>query len=913
MQAYSQVFGGDIKGGITTQTGYTSKPGVQAPTKYDEFFQKAANTYNISADLLKAVASVESSFNPALTSPKGAQGIMQIMPETAKSLGLKDAYDPETSILASANLLAGLFKKYNGNLELALAAYNAGEPAVDRYKGVPPYDETQKYIPKIMSRLDATAQAIPGLSISDIVAIKIENEIDKMFNTGAFTKDDQGRAAAGKYRQARTFEEDQKIKAPTMTFYDQLFALSGKTSEAFWTNETAKYEQAIKTMGDLATDEEKNMFRSRSAFQQYLRKIEPQRKALEAVQASTGQAPEMLLEIQRKELLEQQRTERNQEWAKTAEAELLLDRKHAIELRKLEMLGYQGRLDAAKDFFDNTGILTENYQALELKSFEDQHKNLIATGRYDEEELKKLYEYRLENLRKSFIEPAKKDLEELQRVTGVMTPQLYSWSTADVDDQAKRMKNKGAPEELVDEWQRRQYLAMNADMLESNKNFFDASQAAWLRYQSQQKTISQEISETWLSMFGSLEGEWRQGFFDVFTGDMSKLGDVAKNTGKIIQRALSDISFSILKDQMMEMGKTGLPALKDMFSTGSGLLSGMFGNKEKTAGIGDTEDWSDLYEKKDGITESDLPNDAWPSETRFLDKFKEMTGLGAEKARETALMNVSAQVVNVNGGATGGSIPSLLGGAADWISSGIGTNTVNDKGEAYSGWGGRTGDWPEEPKIDETVGGFDEPVPVELEAENFLNGLGERFDDFFARMTGGSGKSNEYDGGGTGWWTTAGKLLGLAKGIYSGNASGINDLFKGSPNSSPQGNPYGARTGDWEGNGASGGPQLDEWDYQKRGGAYGAMGRYAFAKGDVFNTPTYFKFAKGLGVMGEAGPEAILPLQRDAQGKLGVAGGTSITVPVTIEGEQGITPAKETKLRREIESVCRDFVQREMR
>ena len=91
------------------------------------------------------------------------------------------------------------------------------------------------------------------------------------------------------------------------------------------------------------------------------------------------------------------------------------------------------------------------------------------------------------------------------------------------------------------------------------------------------------------------------------------------------------------------------------------------------------------------------------------------------------------------------------------------------------------------------------------------------------------------------------------------------------------------------------------------------MGRYAFAKGDVFNTPTYFKFAKGLGVMGEAGPEAILPLQRDSQGKLGVAGGTSITVPITIEGNQAITPAKETQLRREIESVCRDFVQREMR
>ena len=117
----------------------------------DEIFEQASQKYGVSVKLLKAVAKAESDFNPNATSGCGAMGVMQLMPGTAKGLGVTDAYDPEQNIMGGAKYLSGLLKEFNGDTKLAVAAYNAGPGSVQKYGGVPPYSETQAYVKKVLA------------------------------------------------------------------------------------------------------------------------------------------------------------------------------------------------------------------------------------------------------------------------------------------------------------------------------------------------------------------------------------------------------------------------------------------------------------------------------------------------------------------------------------------------------------------------------------------------------------------------------------------------------------------------------------------------------------------------------------------------------------------------------------------
>lgn len=117
---------------------------------YNELIKFAARQHGVDPHLLKAVIHVESAFNASAVSPKGAQGLMQLMPSTARRFGVKNAFRPQDNISGGTRLLKQLIAKYNGNLKLALAAYNAGEEAVSRYNGIPPYSETQNYVRKVL-------------------------------------------------------------------------------------------------------------------------------------------------------------------------------------------------------------------------------------------------------------------------------------------------------------------------------------------------------------------------------------------------------------------------------------------------------------------------------------------------------------------------------------------------------------------------------------------------------------------------------------------------------------------------------------------------------------------------------------------------------------------------------------------
>jgi len=117
----------------------------------DNIFEAAAQRYDLPVDLLKAVGRVESDFRPHLVSRSGAQGIMQLMPNTAKYLGVSDVFDPEQNIMGGAKYLREQINRFNGDVSLALAAYNAGWPAVKEHGGIPPFQETQNYVPKVFS------------------------------------------------------------------------------------------------------------------------------------------------------------------------------------------------------------------------------------------------------------------------------------------------------------------------------------------------------------------------------------------------------------------------------------------------------------------------------------------------------------------------------------------------------------------------------------------------------------------------------------------------------------------------------------------------------------------------------------------------------------------------------------------
>jgi soluble lytic murein transglycosylase-like protein len=132
---------------------------ITRPSEYDPLIARAANNHSLDPRLVKSVMLVESGFNPAAVSPKGARGLMQLMPATASRNGARDVHDPAQNIAAGTRYLSHLLGLFGGNLEKSLAAYNAGEGAVARYGGIPPYNETRNYVRRALTAYYGTPYA----------------------------------------------------------------------------------------------------------------------------------------------------------------------------------------------------------------------------------------------------------------------------------------------------------------------------------------------------------------------------------------------------------------------------------------------------------------------------------------------------------------------------------------------------------------------------------------------------------------------------------------------------------------------------------------------------------------------------------------------------------------------------------
>ena len=148
---------------LNTRDAHTVVSTPLAPGETRELLARAGQAHNIDADLLAAVVHAESNGNPRAVSRAGARGLMQLMPTTAAKLGVEDSFAPEQNVSGGTAYLDQLLIRYHDNIALALAAYNAGPEAVDRYHGVPPYSETRAYVARIVreyNRRKLTARAV---------------------------------------------------------------------------------------------------------------------------------------------------------------------------------------------------------------------------------------------------------------------------------------------------------------------------------------------------------------------------------------------------------------------------------------------------------------------------------------------------------------------------------------------------------------------------------------------------------------------------------------------------------------------------------------------------------------------------------------------------------------------------------
>jgi soluble lytic murein transglycosylase-like protein len=157
-----------------TQIGWFRLPGANVAPYLGEI-RLAADRYGVPEQLISALIRVESAFNPRAVSNKGARGLMQLMPGTAAMLGVRDSFDPRENIDGGVRHLRALMERFGGDLPLVLAAYNAGEQAVLRHRGVPPYPETQDYVTRVLRHF-TTAVGQPPADVPSQTFRKVEKD-----------------------------------------------------------------------------------------------------------------------------------------------------------------------------------------------------------------------------------------------------------------------------------------------------------------------------------------------------------------------------------------------------------------------------------------------------------------------------------------------------------------------------------------------------------------------------------------------------------------------------------------------------------------------------------------------------------------------------------------------------------------
>ena len=169
--------------GINSSNGYGSSAASKSGSRnaYDSYIRASAERHGVDPALMKAMMHTESAFNPNARSPVGAQGLMQLMPATARRFNVSNPWNPADNIEGSAKYIAWLMRRFNNNVEYAVAGYNAGEGNVDKYGGIPPFKETRNYVQRVMSRYHSLYKNDAGLSG---VSMSASNQTSSTINSG---------------------------------------------------------------------------------------------------------------------------------------------------------------------------------------------------------------------------------------------------------------------------------------------------------------------------------------------------------------------------------------------------------------------------------------------------------------------------------------------------------------------------------------------------------------------------------------------------------------------------------------------------------------------------------------------------------------------------------------------------------
>ena len=160
-QALMSIQSAPVRAGRADAALFTREARAAVPPRFSAIVQEASRAHGVDARLIAAVVGQESAWNPAAVSPVGARGLMQLMPATGRYLGVRDFFNPRENIFAGTRYLRTLLDTFDGDLELVLAAYNAGPGAVATHRGIPPYRETRNYVAKVKSSYER-ARSNPG-------------------------------------------------------------------------------------------------------------------------------------------------------------------------------------------------------------------------------------------------------------------------------------------------------------------------------------------------------------------------------------------------------------------------------------------------------------------------------------------------------------------------------------------------------------------------------------------------------------------------------------------------------------------------------------------------------------------------------------------------------------------------------